>query len=98
MTVTRGILNQLLIKILLFLLLKRIEERCDNQEDQQQDQGADQPRYLGLAPCGLLDQRLSQCSAGGEAAEERGQDVAEADGVHLLVGVHCVAMLLGEHF
>lgn len=84
-------------ELLIFLLLKGIEERCDNQQDQQQDKGTDQPRYLSLAPCGLLDQRLSQRSAGGEAAEERWQDVAEANGVHLLVGVHCVAVLFGKH-
>ncbi|KAF3838883.1 hypothetical protein F7725_010651 [Dissostichus mawsoni] len=33
----------------------------------------------------------------GRTAEERRQDVAETNGVHLLVGVHRVAVLLGEH-
>ncbi|KAF3838887.1 hypothetical protein F7725_010655 [Dissostichus mawsoni] len=42
-------------------------------------------------------ERLRQRCAGGEAAEERRQDVAETNGVHLLVGVHRVAVLLGEH-
>lgn len=81
----------------MFLLLKGIKERCDNQKHQQQDQSTDQPGHLGLAARGLLDEGLGEGGAGGEAAEERRQDVAEADGVHLLVGVHRVAVLLGEH-
>ena len=90
--------NWWLIRILMYLLLEGIEERCNNQKHQQQDEGADEPRHLRLAARGLLDERLGQSGAGREAAEKRRQDVAEADGEHLLVGVHRVAVLLGEHF
>lgn len=79
------------------LLLKGGEERRYDQQDQEQDQAADQTGHLTLAARGLLDQRLGERGAGGEAAEEGGQDVAEADGVQLLVGVHGVVVLLGEH-
>lgn len=79
------------------LLLKGGEERRYDQQDQEQDQAADQTGHLTLAARGLLDQRLGERGAGGEAAEEGGQDVAEADGVQLLVGVHGVVVFLGEH-
>lgn len=85
------------LKLVFCLLLKGIKERRDNQEHQQQDQSTEQARHLRLAPRRLLDEGLGQSGAGGEAAEERRQDVAETDGVHLLVGVHGVAVLLGEH-
>ena len=53
--------------------------------------------YLGLAAGGVLHHGLGQGGAGGEAAEEGGDDVAAADGQHLLVGTHRVAVLLGKH-
>ena len=53
--------------------------------------------YLRLAAGGVLHHGLGQGSAGGEAVEEGGDDVTAADGEHLLVGTHCVAVLLGKH-
>jgi len=53
--------------------------------------------HLCLTPGGVLHHGLGQGGAGGEAVEEGGDDVTAADGQHLLVGSHRVAVLLRKH-
>lgn len=51
-----------------------------------------------MGPCGLLQQSLGQGHGAGKAVEESWDQVAHANGDHLLVGTDGVAMLFAKDF
>ena len=70
-----------------------LEERREDEHRHEREHGRDEWRDLGPGAGSLVDGRLRQAAAAGEAAEEAGAGIRDAERDQLLVGVDLVAVL-----